>query len=198
MRGGVIEMRVNRGGRPTHRGVMTPHATTGRRVGSLTMAVGAKVADAIRSFVDTEYPRVVATVGAATGQPDAAEDAVQEALLKVLAEGHRPDRIAAWVTVVAINEVRGRQRRAGAEKRATDRMDHSSAADPAGGVADRVTVLEAIGALPEGQRIAVLLHYYLDSSVADIAAALGVAEGTVKTHLHRGRAALAEALGEST
>ena len=51
-------------------------------------------------------------------------------------------------------------------------------------------------ALSDGQRTAVLLHYYLDSPVADIADALGVTEGTVKTQLHRGRQALAAALGE--
>jgi RNA polymerase sigma-70 factor (ECF subfamily) len=77
-------------------------------------------------------------------------------------------------------------------------MDRPAPVDPASSTADRVSVLAAVGALPDGQRTAVLLHYYLDSSVADIAAAMGVSEGTVKTHLHRGRASLATALGEST
>jgi RNA polymerase sigma factor (sigma-70 family) len=157
-----------------------------------------EVAAAIRSFVSSEYPRVVAVVGHATGDPNAAEDAVQDALLKVLADGHRPDRLGAWVTVVAMNGVRGSQRRSKAERRATDRMGTPAPADPASRTADRVSVLAAVDALPEGQRTAVLLHYYLDSSVVDIAAAMGVSEGTVKTHLHRGRAALAEALGESS
>ena len=157
-----------------------------------------EVAATIRSFVRSEYPRVVAVVGHATGDPDAAEDAVQDALLKVLRDGHRPERLGAWVTVVAMNGVRGRQRRSKAERRATDRMDMPAPVDPASSTADRVSVLAAVGALPDGQRTAVLLHYYLDSSVADIAAAMGVSEGTVKTHLHRGRASLATALGEST
>lgn len=39
------------------------------------------------------------------------------------------------------------------------------------------------------------LHYLDDRSVAQIADALGCAEGTVKVHLHRGRLALARALG---
>ena len=38
------------------------------------------------------------------------------------------------------------------------------------------------------------LHYLLDLSVADIAGELGIAEGTVKTHLSRGRLRLAERL----
>jgi RNA polymerase sigma-70 factor (ECF subfamily) len=49
--------------------------------------------------------------------------------------------------------------------------------------------------LPERQREIVLLHYYLDASVADTAAAMGISEGTVKTQLHRARAKLADALG---
>jgi RNA polymerase sigma-70 factor, ECF subfamily len=155
-----------------------------------------EVAATIRAFVEHEYPRVVAVVGHATGDPDGAEDAVQDALLKVLADGHRPDRLGAWVTVVAMNGVRGSQRRSRAERRATDRMGTPSPADPGSKAVDRVSVLAAVGALPEGQRTSVLLHYYLDSSVADIAAAMGVSEGTVKTHLHRGRASLAAALGE--
>jgi RNA polymerase sigma-70 factor (ECF subfamily) len=151
---------------------------------------------AIREFVGSEYPRVVAAVGHATGQPDVAEDAVQDALIKVLEDGHRPRRLAAWVTVVAINILRARHRRSRAEERATRRMEHAPADDAASGVPERVAVLEAVDRLPDGQRVAVLLHYYLDAAVADIATALGVSEGTVKTQLHRGRRALAAVLGE--
>ena len=41
-----------------------------------------------------------------------------------------------------------------------------------------------------------VLHYYLDLGVAEMAATLGVHEGTVKTSLHRARRALAATLGE--
>lgn len=165
-------------------------------ISSRGMETDPTVAATIRVFIDREYPRVVAAVGYATGRPDAAEDAVQEALIKVLADGHRPDRLAAWVTVVAINQVRGGQRRSRSEQRATERMSTPEAADPSSELADRIMVLTAVDALPDGQRTAVLLHYYLDASVADIAEALGVSEGTIKTQLHRGRSALAKALGE--
>ena len=52
--------------------------------------------------------------------------------------------------------------------------------------------------LPRRQAQAVALAYVYEMGVADIAATLGVAEGTVKTHLFRGRAALAVRLGEPT
>jgi RNA polymerase sigma-70 factor (ECF subfamily) len=49
-----------------------------------------------------------------------------------------------------------------------------------------------LGALPELSRAVVTLYYYEDRSVSDVAAALGIPEGTVKTHLHRSRAAIRE------
>jgi RNA polymerase sigma-70 factor (ECF subfamily) len=49
-----------------------------------------------------------------------------------------------------------------------------------------------LGALPEMARAVVTLFYYEDRSVGDVAAALGIPEGTVKTHLYRARAALRE------
>lgn len=49
-----------------------------------------------------------------------------------------------------------------------------------------------VGALPETARGVVTLFYYRDLSVAEIAAVLGIPEGTVKTHLYRARAALRE------
>ena len=50
--------------------------------------------------------------------------------------------------------------------------------------------------LPRRQREATVLRYYLGLSVDEIAATLGVAEGTAKTTLFRARQALAQALGE--
>jgi len=67
----------------------------------------------------------------------------------------------------------------------------------AGGVAPSVLderVATALSALPRNQREAVSLHYVLDLSVADVASRLGIAEGTAKVHLHRGRQALQAAL----
>ena len=51
--------------------------------------------------------------------------------------------------------------------------------------------------LPRRQAQVIALHYMYDLSVADVAATLGCAEGTVKVHLSRGRAALAPRLNRS-
>jgi RNA polymerase sigma-70 factor, ECF subfamily len=54
----------------------------------------------------------------------------------------------------------------------------------------------AVRRLPTRQSQAIALHYLEDRSVKDIAVVLECAEATVKVHLHRGRQALAAALGE--
>jgi len=58
--------------------------------------------------------------------------------------------------------------------------------DPADAAATRVTLVAALRLLPARQRDVVVLRYLSDMSEADVAAALGLAPGTVKTHLRRG------------
>ena len=67
--------------------------------------------------------------------------------------------------------------------------------DPAERSAQRAAVLDAMAALPERQREVLALRYYLDLSEAEIAEALGIAPGTVKSHASRGAEALRTALG---
>jgi RNA polymerase sigma-70 factor (sigma-E family) len=59
----------------------------------------------------------------------------------------------------------------------------------------RVTLAQALRALPARQRDAVVLRYLVDMSEADTAEALGVAPGTVKSHLNRAVGHLRRALG---
>jgi RNA polymerase sigma-70 factor (ECF subfamily) len=61
---------------------------------------------------------------------------------------------------------------------------------------DRLAVREAIRSLPPRQQEAVALHYLVDLPVADVAVAMGIDEGTVKTHLFRARTAIAAALAD--
>lgn len=59
----------------------------------------------------------------------------------------------------------------------------------------RVTLAQALRALPARQRDAVVLRYLVDMSEADVAQTLGVAPGTVKSHLHRAVTRLRTTLG---
>lgn len=68
--------------------------------------------------------------------------------------------------------------------------------DVACAVADRETVMRALARLPQGRRACVVLRYFEDLSVADVAALLDVDPGTVKSQTSRGLASLRAILEE--
>ena len=70
--------------------------------------------------------------------------------------------------------------------------DRAEAAGP-----EHVALVSALAQLPDGQRRALVLHHIADLPVRDVATELGVAEGTVKARLSRGRAALAALLNDT-
>jgi RNA polymerase sigma-70 factor (ECF subfamily) len=151
----------------------------------------------VTEFVRTEYPRVVSAVRMIAGDRDAAVDAVQEALVQLLADQDRgwPRNVAAWVTVVASNRARDVHRREAVGRRVADRLRPSAPEDPVDQVCRDLDVLAALESLPQRMRQVCVLHYLQDQSVREIALALGIGSGTVKTQLHRGRIALARQLG---
>jgi RNA polymerase sigma-70 factor, ECF subfamily len=61
---------------------------------------------------------------------------------------------------------------------------------------ERVALAQALATLPERQRRVLVLFHVADLSISEIAAQENVAEGTVKSWLHRGRAALAAQLSD--
>lgn len=159
---------------------------------------------AVRSAVDevgfeefyaVSFQGVATQLYAYTGDLDLAHDLVQEAFCRALARWSKLrgyDDPAAWVRRVAFNLANSRWRRlkTAAAYLRKQRVEHVVGPNP-----DRVTAIAAIALLPETQRKAVVLHYLADLSVAEIAAQEGVAVGTVKSWLHRGRAALAARIG---
>jgi RNA polymerase sigma-70 factor (ECF subfamily) len=151
---------------------------------------------AIREFLHTSYPRLVAAVALTSGSRPAAEDAVQEALLRAWERSEKGDEIdslEAWVTTVALNLARSALRRIRSERRARARFASSTVGQPP--TADRIDVDRALATLPRRQREVAVLRYYLQLSTREVALALELDEGTVKSTLVRARAALARALG---
>jgi RNA polymerase sigma-70 factor, ECF subfamily len=150
----------------------------------------------VAEFLRAEYPRVVAAVRAVAGDRDGAVDAVHEALVQLLTEGQRdwPRNVAAWVTVVASNRARDVHRREAVGRRVVDRLRPLPPEDPVDQVGRDLDILAALEALPPRMRRVCELYYLEDQSVRDVATALGIGLGTVKTHLHRGRIALARQL----
>jgi len=144
-----------------------------------------------------EYRSVVALAYGLSGSRSAAEELAQEAFL----EAHRAwDRIGAyddpgaWVRRVVANRSVSRVRRSVAEVRALTRIAGRREL-PAELPENDAEFWRAVRRLPDRQAQVIALHYLEDRSIADIADVLGISPDTVKVHLHRGRKALADALG---
>ena len=146
----------------------------------------------LREIYEASYRRLVAQAYAVAGDRVEAEDAVQEAFARAVAAGDRFRRVdnpEAWLRTVALNVLRRRWRRASLFRALTPRL--ATPADVPGISEDHVAVVEGLRSLPFQQRETLALFYLGDLSVQEVAATLGVAEGTVKSRLTRGRTALA-------
>jgi RNA polymerase sigma-70 factor (ECF subfamily) len=161
------------------------------------MTISATAAPDLTDFVQTEYPRIVSTVRGIAGTHDAATDAVQDAIVQLLADGDRvwPRNVAAWVTVVASNRARDIRRREAVARRVTEKLRPIGPDDPVDNSIADLDLRRALETLPRRMRRVCELHYVADRSVREIAALLGIGSGTVKTQLSRGRIALARELG---
>ena len=146
----------------------------------------------------TDYARLVAAVSLVAGSRPAAEDAVQEALVRAWersTKGEQIDSLGAWVATVALNISRSGVRRKMAERRARQRMGGQPISMSDGSRGEVVDIERAVAGLPRRQREVVVLRYLLDLNTAETATTLRINEGTVKSELSRARAALAQRLG---
>jgi RNA polymerase sigma factor (sigma-70 family) len=103
----------------------------------------------------------------------------------------------AWVWRVALNLTASRFRRRAAERRAHARIVPLPTQPEAPDEDDQLAVRAAIAELPPRQRAALVLRYYADLSVADTAAALDCAPGTVKSLTSKAVAGLRARLGDA-
>jgi RNA polymerase sigma-70 factor (ECF subfamily) len=150
----------------------------------------------LRDVFVVSYRRLVVQLYGVTGDFGEAEDVVQEAFVRASAAGNRflrVDNHEAWLRTAAINLHRQRLRKLRNFAKVRPRL--LAAADPPG-LDEHAVVIEALRKLPEGMRQVLAMHYLADLHIAEIAEHLGVAEGTVKSRLNRGRDALAALLAE--
>ena len=165
------------------------------------MAVGTEVSDAATErLFRSHYSEMVGLAGLLLNDPGTAEEVVQDASPGSIWR-HRivdPEREVAYLRSIVCNLARGRLRRWGLERRKQPppERDVDVRPDAAEARHRRDVVAEGLGRLPRRQRECVVLRYWLDLPVRDIAATLGIAEGSVKSHLHRGLAALETGLEE--
>ncbi len=143
------------------------------------------------AFYGANFQRLVVGLLAYTGDLAQAQDLAQEAFCRALLRWRkvaRYDDPVAWVRRVAWNLAASRWQRNRIARRHLLAGREQSMPPPS---PDRVALDTALARLPANQRRAIILFYLADMSVADIAAQEGSPEGTVRSLLHRGRAALA-------
>ena len=143
------------------------------------------------------YPRLVRVVGAVAGDRDEAEEAVQEAFIRLMGRWgtvRQYDDPEAWLRKVAFGFVSNRRRKIRNGVRALAR--HGAAVDVVPLSGDRVDVERALQSLPIEQRQVLVLVHVVGLGVDAAAHELDIPVGTVKSRLARGRAALAPLLRE--
>jgi RNA polymerase sigma-70 factor (ECF subfamily) len=164
--------------------------------------------EALAPLMERHYRRLYRIALAYLRQPDDALDVVQEAFVKAFRAAPRWDgsaEPAPWLSRIAVNVSIDRWRR---NRRRADTFtpladdDHAASLADAGSPPDgAVTAREtaerlqvALAALPERQRAVVVLRHYQDLSLEEIAQALGMSLGTVKSSLHRALVRMREGL----
>lgn len=155
------------------------------------------ISDDLADFCREEWPRLVGSMGLFVRDSALAEDIAQEALARV-AEGWKKVRAtespSAWAHRVAFNRAKSHFRHRAFHDRVMPRLAVSEFAEHPD-VEARVDILDALDALPEQQRVALILRFFADLSVREAALALSCPENTVKTNTRRGLLALRDALG---
>jgi RNA polymerase sigma factor (sigma-70 family) len=138
--------------------------------------------ESFEQFFEAEYPGICRALWLGLGDGSETEDAAQEGFARALRKWStvsQLDRPATWVYVVAVREARHHR----------DRLLRLSVSryeplDQIESIAFRVSIVAALDQLAPRQRLAIVLRYYADLSVRDIAAAMRCREGTVKATIH--------------
>jgi RNA polymerase sigma-70 factor (ECF subfamily) len=164
---------------------------------------------AMDQLLRRHYDRVHAVCRRIAGATRDADDAAQEAMIRIVRNLDRFDGRSAFgtwayriATNTALDELRKRKRRPQLHV-ITDDNDERAAAGPVDeraqrgveGIVDRITIDDALAELPEDFRVAVVMRDVGDLDYAEIASALDLPIGTVKSRIARGRRLLIEKLG---
>jgi RNA polymerase sigma-70 factor, ECF subfamily len=153
--------------------------------------------ESFESFMRSHGARLVQALTMISLDREAAADAAQEAFIQLYLRWDgvdRPRDPIAWLYRVGINRCKDHRRFLSRTARVVERL--GSGADPEGradglvGWMSGTDFTQTLRSLPKGQRTAATLYYLNDLSVGEIAAIMGISDGTVNSHLHRAREAL--------
>lgn len=151
--------------------------------------------EAITQVYTAHYRSLVRLSALLVRDVSAAEEIVQDSFIAMHGSWRRlrdPDRALAYLRQSVVNRSRSWLRhKAVTEKHQPHPMPNAASAEhDAMGALEQQAVIAALRRLPERQREVLVLRYYADLSEADIADALGVSRGAVKSHASRGIAAV--------
>ena len=152
-----------------------------------------KVVETVDSLFRAHYGRLVRALTLACGDPEVAADAVQEAFVKAHLHWRRIQKYddpVGWIRRVAINRLHDDHRRQTRKGQAMQRLAGEPPVDSVEQHGFDSDLPAILAQLPKQQRIAMALFYVDELSIAEVAVALDVSEGAVKSYLHQGRARL--------
>lgn len=159
----------------------------------------AEVADVTELFREhqLELVRLALLMGVDLGT---AEDVVQDAFERLHRRWRQlrdPASGLAYARSSVLNGCRSVHRRAAVARRhAPELAEPEGEAGAAAILADRAEMAGALRRIPRRQREVLVLRYYADLDVAEIAQTLGIGQAAVRSHASRGLAALARVIGE--
>jgi RNA polymerase sigma-70 factor (sigma-E family) len=161
------------------------------------MAVGEDDHRQLRYLFETRYSAMIGLARLLLGDHESAEDVVQEAFASLFGRLHGVENPEAYLSTMVVNQSRAAMRRRQTVRRHAWRLvGRTTLSDPGQGLADRQAVFCALRRLPARQRECLVLRYYLDWSEQQIADALGISTGSVKTHTSRALVGMNELLRE--
>lgn len=143
-------------------------------------------------------PRIYGLCLRLTGHRETAEDCTQECFIaawRALGRFEGRSEFSTWLQQIAARTVLARRRGLRAVREVGEPLSGLPEVADAGSDAPPIDVERAIARLPDGARHVLVLVCIYGFSHAEAATALGVAEGTCKTQLHRARGLLSDALG---
>jgi len=158
--------------------------------------------EAITQIYAAHYRSLVRLAALLLRDVGASEEVVQDSFIAMHGAWRRlrdPDRALAYLRQSVVNRSRSVLRHRTVELRhaPAPMPDAASAEHGAMGSLEHQEVIVALRRLPERQREVLVLRYYADLSEADIAEAIGISRGAVKSHASRGMAALRTTLEQT-
>jgi RNA polymerase sigma-70 factor (sigma-E family) len=175
----------------------------GRFVDAPTRAGSERDADeALVALYTSNYRALVRMSALLLHDTAAAEDVVQDAFVAMHGSWRRlrdPDKGLAYLRQAVVNRSRSRLRHLKVvDRKAPAPMPDAEGADAAAlRAVERASVMTALRGLPQRQREVLVLRYYADLSEAQIADAMGISTGAVKSHASRGIASLRDTMERS-